>query len=327
MKALCLILSLLAGQAWGAFAPGTTGLYDIEQNLSDTAGTSHGTELRAMSYQTTGAWHSTYCGGGNGQFSIPAATLPSNSGTIELSYRTGASIPNSSDEIVIGTTVGGTRTLEVYNFGGSAYIYSGAFGWNTAFQATATNTNYYFKITYDAGNIKIYSGTWTVAGTVTLTQVFSATGTYTQLAGVNSVTFMRNPVDPNNGTYFNPGFIDWIRTRNIYDPTTTVTVDPSGPSGPLSPYIKNSNNNWMMPKLFLFLDKFFARPLYALESNCRVEQAKNVFELSKVEVKIKKDNSDAIAAKLADGISKGKVTYTATPTRTPPVTPTRTPVK
>lgn len=251
MKALCLILALVAGDAWAVYAPNTTGLYDIEQNLSDTAGTAHGTELRAMTYQTTGAWHGTYCGGGNGQFSIPAAVLPSAAGTVEFSIRTGASIPNSSDWIVIGYT-GQSRALELFNSASSIGIFSVPFSINSAVYALSTNTNYYLKLTWDAGNIKLYGGSWTTAGSVTLVEKYSTTGTFTGLNSINSITFMRNPVLPSDPSYYNPGFVDWIRTRNVYDPTTTVTTDPANAaSQPLSPYMWNTQTNKKIPAWFL----------------------------------------------------------------------------
>lgn len=224
---LALVLALQASQVFAAFADYTTGLYDMEQNLSDTAGSAHGTQLAAMTYQTTGAWHGTYCGGGNGQFSIPTSTLNSVSGTVEFSFRVGASLVNSSNEIVIGSSGGGTRTLELVNFLGQVGVYSAPYFGASFVYAMSPNTSHYFKLTFDSGNVKLYAGPWTTAGTVTLTEVFTASGTYPNFSGINSITFLRNPVLPSDPTYFNSGFIDWIRTRNVYDPTTDVTTDPA----------------------------------------------------------------------------------------------------
>lgn len=323
MKALLFAFLVLAGQAWGAIAPGTTVLLDLEDNLTDSSGLgNNATLVSTANYQTNGAWHGSKAFRSSaGSFTVPTGTI-STAGTIEVAFRHETGVAGAKVIYSIAAAAG-SRALEIYCLNGASfYAYgNGVGGTNAAFFNTVANsTNYYIKDTWDgAGNRQIWVGVWTVPGTVTLTQYFNSTAT--SVATPSAVYFANSSV----GAGIDGGF-DWIRIRNVYDNSSTVTVDPSGASGPLSPYIKNTNKNWMMPKLFLFLDKFFCRPVYALESNNRLEQAKNVFEMSKVYTKLKNDKILSDSLKLSDDIAKGKVTFTRTPTKTPSVTATRTPV-
>jgi len=323
MRALCLLLALIAGNAWADIAPNTTGLYDLEGNLTDSSGLgNNGTLNTTVFYTATNPWHGSQSGGGGGIFTIPNSVVGA-SGSVEFSFI--APDVGTTKVMFSIATAGGTRTLEIYHSTTNLYMFSNSIAINNIIKSGLTSgSKVYVKTTWNGTTWKTYAGDWTTAGTVTLTEVGSYASPNTSSPTTISVC---GSVPISNGF---SGYLDWVRVRNVYDPTTTVTVDPSGASSPLSPYMKNTNKNWMMPKLYLLLEKIFTRPLYALESDCKVEQARNVFELSKADAKIKKDKSDAIAAKLADDIAKGKTTYTVTPsvtpTRTPSVTPTRTPV-
>uniref|UniRef100_UPI003DA1541B hypothetical protein n=1 Tax=Enterococcus faecium TaxID=1352 RepID=UPI003DA1541B len=66
--------------------------------------------------------------------------------------------------------------------------------------------------------------------------------TCSSLATPSAVYFANSSV----GAGIDGGF-DWVRFRNVYDNTGTVTIDTTG-AAQLSPYILNSNSNRMMPK-------------------------------------------------------------------------------
>lgn len=245
MKALCLLLALIAGNAWGAFAPGTQCLLDFEDNLTDSAGLNNATLTGSANYQTDGAWHGSKAFRSSaGSFTLPTGVVNPSGGTLELSFRTATGAVGARVLYSVAVAAG-TRGLEIYNNGGTAlYAYSnGAGGSNTNFATVADNKNYYIKDTWDgAGNRQIWFGEWTVAGTVTLTQLFN--GTVCSLATPSAVRFADSAVG-----FGIDGYYDWVRFRNVYDNTATVTVDPtSGTNLQLSPYVSNSMSNWMMPK-------------------------------------------------------------------------------
>ena len=239
MKSLLLALCLLPVAVFGAFAPNTKGLYDLEQNLSDTAGTLHGTVNSAITYSTTGVWHGTYSVSA-GNFTVPASNIGS-SGTLEYSVTLPASPANSKALHSIASSAG-TRAIEVYYFGGNWYAYgNGVNGTNTNFYAPTANSKYYIKDTWNGTNRQIWVGAWTVAGTVTLTRQFNST--HTSVASPTFVRFLFN-ADGNTGDHI----IDWIRFRDVHDDTATVTVDPTGAVVPTSPYIWQRLSPFITPR-------------------------------------------------------------------------------
>ena len=245
MKVLCLILSLLAGQAWGAFATGTTVLLDFEDNLTDSSDQGkNATLISTANYQTNGAWHGAKAFRSSaGSFTVPTTTI-NTAGTIELSFRheTGA----GGNKILYSiAAASGSRALEIYCINGAVfYAYGNGVGGTNApfFNTVANSTNYYIKDTWDgAGNRQIWLGVWTTAGTVTLTQYFNSTAS--SLATPSAVYFANSSV----GAGIDGGY-DWLRIRNVHDNTATVTIDPVASAvTQLSPYILNSNSNRMMP--------------------------------------------------------------------------------
>lgn len=244
MKALCLLLALIAGNAWGAFAPGTQCLLDFEDNLTDSAGLNNATLTGSANYQTDGAWHGSKAFRSSaGSFTLPTGVVNPSGGTLEFSFRQQTGVVGNKILYSI-SAASGTRALEIYCFNGTHfYAYgNGAGGTNTAFyNSVSNNTNYYIKDTWDGvGNRQIWLGVWTVAGTVTLTQYFNST--CSSLATPSAVYFANSAV----GAGIDGGF-DWVRFRNVYDNTGTATIDATA-AAQLSPYILNSNSNRTMPK-------------------------------------------------------------------------------
>jgi len=202
----------------------TKGLYLLENNVQDSSGLgNHGTVQTALTYSTTAPWEGTYKGGAGGRFLIPVGTLTGSAGCVEFAFTD----PNTANTKILfsiakdGTT---TRVLEIYHNGASLMAYSNGTGENTMVQASIGSKKWYVKTTWNGTLWKTYVGEWTVAGTVTLTEKLSTscpvfvTPQYIAAGGSAHV-----------GANFD-GYLDAIRVRNVYDPTTTVTVDPSAGS-------------------------------------------------------------------------------------------------
>jgi hypothetical protein len=216
MKWMALAFLLLAGQAWGAYAPNTTALYDFEDNLSDTAGTQHATPVGSVTYGTLGVWSGTKTI--NGAYCTIPATLIGITGTVEFSARTAAL---ANGVVVLGSAQGGARALEIYQFGGQFYAYSAAIGVNAPFLALSSNTNYYIKQTWNASRRIIWGGSWSTAGTVTLTKLTDVANVYMNATAGSSIHGSYSIGAPWDGA------IDWFRVRDVFDDSATVTVDPS----------------------------------------------------------------------------------------------------
>lgn len=208
-------------------ATGTQCLLDCEDVLTDGSGNARNATLTgSATYQTDGAWHGTKAFRSSaGSFTVPTAAL-NTAGTLEFSFRHQTGVGGNKILYSVSAAAG-SRALEIYCFNGASfYAYSnGVGGTNTAFyNSVANNTNYYIKDTWDgAGNRQIWLGVWTVAGTVTLTQLFNST--VTSLATPSAIYFANSAVGAGID-----GAFDWIRFRNVHDNTATVTVDPSAGS-------------------------------------------------------------------------------------------------
>lgn len=311
MKGLALALCLLAARAGAvSYSPIPTALYDVEQNVSDTVGTLHGTAV-STTYGTTGAWSGTYAANG-GYFTAPVS-LVGVTGTVEFSYRTAASPANSLALFGIGHNA--QRALEIYQFGGNLYAFDAAAGVNASFQAYSANTNYYIKQTWNASRRIIWIGTWTNQGTVTLTRVTNVANTYLN-GTINSINCRAG-----YGVSATDGPMDFFAFRNVFDDSATIVAPVSTTApGQLSPYMNNFNTPNMMPKLFLFLHDLFISRAYALSSNQNAEQDWNEYQLWKsAQARATKTPTPAPTA-------TPNPAWTKTPTPGPTATATRTPV-
>lgn len=224
MKTRILALALALFAATGHAAK--RGVYDFEQNLSDTAGTRHGSPLGTTSYQTTGAWKNTYAGGGgSGQVSIPTTNFNITGWTHQFSIRTPNSLTNSLT-IWSMSASGCSRCIEQYYFGGNFYAYgNGSGGTNTAFLAVSANKNYVIKDTGDGTQRQIWAGEWTTAGSVTLTKVFDST--QSTVSGVTAIYLNGSALS----NYYN-GYMDWSIWTDTYDNSATVLDYPDASPTP-----------------------------------------------------------------------------------------------
>lgn len=202
-------------------AASTTGLYDLEDNVLDSSGQgNNGTVISGMFYSTTTPWHGAKGGGGGGIFTIPTSTLGA-AGCVEFSFI--ALNPASTKVIFSIATAGGNRALEIYHSATNMYAYSNTIGVNNAIKAGLNGTSkVYVKTTWDGTTWKVYAGDWVTAGTVTLTEV----GTFSSPDIASPTTISVCGSVPIANSF--DGYLDWVRVRNVYDPTTTVTVDTSG---------------------------------------------------------------------------------------------------
>lgn len=241
MKALFLAFVFLAGQARAvSYSPAPTALYDVEQNVSDTVGTNHGTAV-STTYGTTGAWSNTYAANG-GYFTAPVA-LVGVTGTVEFSYRTAAFPANSLALFGIGHNA--QRALEIYQFGGNLYAFDAAAGVNASFQAYSANTNYYIKQTWNASRRIIWIGTWTNQGTVTLTRVTNVANTYLN-GTINSINCRAG-----YGVSATDGPMDFFAFRNVFDDSSTIVAPVSSGAtqeAPTNIYQMERKSNMVHPQ-------------------------------------------------------------------------------
>lgn len=214
-----------------ALAAGTIGLYDFEGGLTNDAGGASGTAIGAVSYVATAPWHgsksvqaTTPSLTANNGFSLPSSVL-SMPGTVEFTIQTGADV-TSNQMVFYLKGVSGERIVCVQVFSGAILVFINENAGTVVSSAVSANTNYYYKVAFDGTQTKVYSGTWTTAGTVTLSLV----GTL----GIMSFGGTGQPTIA-YGLHFNPsavasflGVMDWLRVRNVADFSTTVTTDVSG---------------------------------------------------------------------------------------------------
>lgn len=273
IKILFSFLFLLSFSLFSADAPNTKTLIDCENTLIDVSANGNNATLAGTaSYQTSGAWHGSYSfsSSSGGRFTLPTAVL-NTAGTMEASFRTAAS-PGNSKALWSCSAAAGNRAIEIYQYGGSFYAYgNGVGGTNTPFLSYSASTNYYIKDTWDgSGNRKIWVGIWTVAGTVTLTRYFNSTAT--SVASPTAVYFL----DSAAGNLSDLS-VDWVRFRNVYDDTSTVTLDISdSPSGPSTPYQFFRKENRITPRMGFFVPLVFLFPrnVFAVIQDGLAEQKK-----------------------------------------------------
>lgn len=205
-------------------AANTTALYLLENNVQDSSGLgNHGTVQTALTYSTTTPWQGTYKGGVGGRFLAPTSIVSGSAGCFEFAF-TDPNVANTKVLVSIAKDGTATRALEIYHSGAVLYAYSNVTGENTAIQTSIGSKKWYVKTTWNGTTWKTYVGEWTVAGTVTLTEKLSTSCpsfTTPQYIGVGGSAHI--------GANFD-GYLDAVRFRNVYDPSTTVTVDPSGGS-------------------------------------------------------------------------------------------------
>lgn len=306
--ALCVVASSVGAVT---YSPAPTALFDVEQNVSDTAGSNHGTAV-STTYGTTGAWSGTYAANG-GYFSVPTS-LVGISGTAEFSYRTAASPANSKGLFGIGHST--QRALEIYQFGGSLYAFDAYAGVNAAFFSYSANTNYYIKQTWNASRRIIYVGTWTTPGSVTLTKVTDVATTYLSgtINGINCRAAFGVPETD--------GAMDFFAFRNVFDDSATI-IAPVSSTHPqqASPDMRNINSPNVMPKLLMFLKELFVSKAYALSVNQTAEQDWNEYQLWRAE-QLRATKTPTPAPTPTPNPSWTK---TATPAPSPTATPTRVP--
>lgn len=311
MKKIFILLLVIGARCWAAYAAGTTGLYDFEQNLSDTTGVNNGTPSGSVTYGTTnGIWHGTYNLGGTANGSILPAAVLGSSGTLEFSWRSPVALTNG-DIVWSSKTAADTRSHEIYIFGGQLYAYgNGTNGTNTVFSTPSINTNYYIKDTWQNAVRQIWMGTWTVAGTVTLSKVFDSSGC--SLTSVSNAYLLTNSLGASG-----QGNMDWARFRNVYDNTATVTLDPA----------TVNTNRTMDLDLFLYPSVSLMFHWLFLPSELGAHTQNQLIEQGQVNFFDVKTKTLAAAKVLSDGIKSGKITFTPTPTpetEVPTATPTPT---
>ena len=202
----------------------TKGLYLLENNVLDSSGqANHGTVQTALTYSTTSPWDGTYKGGVGGRFLIPTSVFTGSAGCLEFAF-TDPNVANTKVLFSIAKDGTTTRVLEIYHSASSLYAYSNGTGENTVIQTSIGAKKWYLKTTWNGTTWKTYVGEWTVAGTVTLTEKLSTT-----CPSFATPQYIAAGGSAHIGANFD-GYLDAIRVRNVYDPTTTVTVDPSAGS-------------------------------------------------------------------------------------------------
>lgn len=292
----------------------SSALLDMEQVLVSYTGNYDGTAVGSPTYITTGAWNGSYAiqsPTNSDYFTLPITSLGAAakkvSGTVELSIRTGSSVASQYNVFALIDNTGApiSRQVCLYIFNSQFYMLSEGV-YNTAVTAAAADTNYYFKVAWDTTATKIYSGTWTVPRTVTLT--LKSTLAAPQFNNNTFAFQFMTYLGANHWT----GQQDWVRIKPTADFSTTVTVDPPCPSM-LSPYMKGSTSNKMMPLLFMFFDLFTTKA-WAVNSDTRLEGRRNSDALGIRYEKIE-------AARISTAIAQRKITVTPTPT--PTNTPSR----
>jgi hypothetical protein len=229
-KVLLILLALSASMS----ADQIDHAYNFEQNLSDTAGTSHGTLQGSISYSTTsGVWKDSYSGGGgSGQSSLPVGVYNAGGAwTHQFSISVTALV--NSLTLWSMSASGCTRCIEIYYFGGFLYAYgNGTGGTNTAFLAVSAGKSYIIKDTGDGTNRQIWAGEWTSPGSVTLTKVFDST--QSAISGVTAVRILGSALS----NYYN-GQMDWSLWMDEQSNNSTVLdwPDPETPTPTNTPEI------------------------------------------------------------------------------------------
>lgn len=163
MKALCLLLALIAGNAWGA-CTGNTDIYcPIDNSVTSTCGDDL-TWSGSASYTTSNAPSpNTYWAtatGGTYLIASSTGVMSATEGYIQYVFRTGSDITTTQFvSCAKATGTGSSRWLDIYITAGGINFYNLTPGLAGSLGALATNTTYYIQANWSASGVRIYKGT------------------------------------------------------------------------------------------------------------------------------------------------------------------------
>lgn len=184
-------------------ASGTLAYYKLQGNLIDETGNYSGTLLGTLAYPSTPTplVGTTWAQMNNPQLTavasvdgaqFPNAAVPTNNGTVEFAFVTGANVTADQEPMVIGSSLM-PRALGFHIYNGLFYIignddstYSGPTFFDTYAEAVAisANTAYYGAVTYATGSVKFYFGT--MAGAISLIKDTAKTLNFASLNSVKA---------------------------------------------------------------------------------------------------------------------------------------------